>query len=731
MPPVRLQIARPFKPLFMPSRYKVFYGGRGGAKSWAFAQVLLIEAIQRPIRVLCARELQVSIADSVHKLLADQIAALGLASRYEITRQSIRSVNGSEFIFKGLRHNATEIKSLEGVDICWVEEGQSVSKESWDLLIPTIRKQGSEIWISFNPGRPDDETYKRFVLEPPDDAVVVKVGYQDNPWFPETLRREMEYCRRVSPDDYRHIWEGEPSVLTEAQVFKGRYTVEPFETPSDVRFFHGADWGFANDPTALVRCFIQGDRLFVDQEAYGIGVELDETPQLFDTIDTSRKWPIKADSARPETISFMRKRGFNIAPAKKWQGSVEDGLAVLKSFAKIVVHPRCRHTAEEFSLYSYKVDKNNGDILPVLVDAWNHCIAEGTLIYTERGEVPIEQVTTQDRVLTRAGYKRVLFCGVTDTFRYCVKPSLDGHSLLCTPDHKVFVLDKGFVEAGKLKQGDMLLCVSHGQSSWSMTGTFGESIQILNGEVTRSITNGHQRTVSRYGCIGMFGNKQMVQSLPGMLSITKTAIQKTTRWITLLASHKRNTHKDILCQKNAQRCKETYLIELGRLQRLGTLLQKALQNTVKLAVKPIRILSHKKRCAGIAENCFSPAPLGTEILFAQTPASLRGDVSKGWMILSASALGAGKGSCTTSSQYPQLVAVPVQTISAGKIVARVYDISVEGQHEFFANGILVHNCIDAIRYALDGYIHGQGPLKISQQVKTKMFLDRRAKMAGF
>lgn len=374
MPPVAIKIAKPFKLLFSPSRYKVFYGGRGGAKSWAFAQALVLLAMQKPLRVLCARELQVSIADSVHKLLADQIEALGLSARFEVTRQSIRSVNGSEFIFKGLRHNATEIKSLEGVDICWCEEAQVVSKESWDLLIPTIRKQGSEIWISFNPGRPDDETYKRFVLEPPDDAVVVKVGWQDNPWFPDTLRREMEYCRRISPDDFRHIWEGEPSVLTEAQVFKGRYVIEPFETPPDTRFFHGADWGFANDPTALVRCFIRDNCLYVDREAYGIGVELDETPQLFDSIETARKWAIKADSARPETISFMKKRGFNIAPAKKWSGSVEDGLAVLKSFEKIIVHPRCKHTADEFSLYSYKVDKNNGDILPVLVDKFNHCI---------------------------------------------------------------------------------------------------------------------------------------------------------------------------------------------------------------------------------------------------------------------------------------------------------------------------------------------------------------------
>ena len=372
---VKIELARPFLPLLQtPSRYKVYYGGRGGAKSWAFARALLVLGIQRSIRVLCCREFQASIADSVHRLLSDQIYELGFSGRYVITQKSISGVNGTEFIFKGLRHNATEIKSLEGVDVCWVEEAQSVSKDSWDLLIPTIRKQGSEIWISFNPGKPDDETYQRFVVEPPDDALVVKVGYQDNPWFPETLKKEMEYCRRVSPDDFKHIWGGEPSVITEAQVFKGRFVVEPFETPGDARFFHGADWGFANDPTALVRCFIRGDRLYIDQEAYGVGVELDETPQLFDTIETARKWPIKADCARPETISYMRRQGFNITAAKKWSGSVEDGLAVLKSFEKIMVHPRCRHAAEEFQLYSYKVDKNNGDVLPVLVDAWNHCI---------------------------------------------------------------------------------------------------------------------------------------------------------------------------------------------------------------------------------------------------------------------------------------------------------------------------------------------------------------------
>lgn len=374
----QVPVPAPFQCLFTPwwksSRYKVFYGGRGGGKSWFFARALLTIAYSATVRVLCARELQVSIADSVHRLLADQIVELGLEPFFAVTKTGIRGRNGSEFLFKGLKHNASEIKSLEGIDICWVEEAHSVSKDSWDLLIPTIRKEGSEIWISFNPMNPDDETFLRFVKTPPDNAIVQKVGWEDNPWFPETLREEMEYCRRTNLDDYAHVWGGEPKMVTDAQIFRGRYVVEPFDTPGNARFFHGADWGFANDPTALVRMFIDGDRLYIDQEAYGVGVELDETPQLFDSIETARKWPIKADSARPETISYMKRQGFNIAAAKKWAGSVEDGLAVLKSFEKIVIHPRCKHTAEEFRLYSYKVDKNNGDILPIAVDAWNHCV---------------------------------------------------------------------------------------------------------------------------------------------------------------------------------------------------------------------------------------------------------------------------------------------------------------------------------------------------------------------
>ena len=196
--------------LFQPesSRYRVMYGGRGGAKSWAAARALLIKGAKTPLRILCAREYQTSIKDSVHKLLCDQIIDLELTSFYETTQAAIRGRNGTEFAFVGLKNNVANVKSFEGIDICWVEEAQTVSRNSWNVLIPTIRKEGSEIWITFNPELETDETYQRFVVKPPANAVVQKINWSDNPWFPETLRIEKESLRERDLQAYNQVWEG-------------------------------------------------------------------------------------------------------------------------------------------------------------------------------------------------------------------------------------------------------------------------------------------------------------------------------------------------------------------------------------------------------------------------------------------------------------------------------------------------------------------------------------------
>jgi len=195
--------------LFQPKRYKVARGGRGSAKSWSFARALLILGLQRKMRILCAREVQLSIKQSVHKLLKDQIDLMHMGEFYRVYDTDIRGVNGTEFSFTGLSQlTVSTIKSFEGVDICWVEEGQVISKRSWDILIPTIRKTGSEIWISYNPELETDETHQRFTINQPPDCINVEINWRDNPWFTDVLEKERQYCKLNFPEDYNHIWEG-------------------------------------------------------------------------------------------------------------------------------------------------------------------------------------------------------------------------------------------------------------------------------------------------------------------------------------------------------------------------------------------------------------------------------------------------------------------------------------------------------------------------------------------
>lgn len=205
--------------LFQPARYKTAYGGRGSTKSWSFAKALLLKAYAEPKLVLCTREIQKSIQESVHRLLADQIEVLGLGGFYEVQQTKIIGRNGSEFLFAGLRHNIANLKSFEGVDICWVEEAQSVSDHSWNILIPTIRKEGSEIWISFNPDLEDDPTYQRFVAQPPTNSKAVKVNYSDNPWFPDVLKQEMQDLKARDYKAYLNVWEGECRQAVEGAIF--------------------------------------------------------------------------------------------------------------------------------------------------------------------------------------------------------------------------------------------------------------------------------------------------------------------------------------------------------------------------------------------------------------------------------------------------------------------------------------------------------------------------------
>jgi len=247
-----------FKPLDIPHRYKVMYGGRGSAKSWTVAKKLLIKGASAPLRVLCTRELQKSIKQSVHKLLKDQIEALGLKAFYDVTDTSIKGKNGTEFIFMGVKFNADEIKSTEGIDICWIEEAHALTESSWDIIDPTIRKPGSEIWVTFNTRFKFDHIYQLFIAnDPPPNSWVERVNHDDNPYFPDVLKAQMEYMKEIDLEKYLHIWEGQLKQLATGAIF-GKQMLEarannricniPIESSTEVHTF----WDLGrNDHTAV------------------------------------------------------------------------------------------------------------------------------------------------------------------------------------------------------------------------------------------------------------------------------------------------------------------------------------------------------------------------------------------------------------------------------------------------------------------------------------------------
>jgi len=395
-------------------RYKVVKGGRGSAKSETIGRSLIDLTSKNPLKILCTREYQNSIKDSVHSLLKRLIKRQKLDSpilrnHFVVLETKIFNANGSEFVFSGLQ-NIESLKSIDQIDLCWITEASSVNLNSFKKLTPSIRKEASEIWIDFNPDSEEDPVYARFCQYLDSEGerqnlpnsyesknvILETINWDENPNFPDVLEIERQECLRTMPDEYDHIWGGELNVKSEALIFKGKYEVKEFDYPDInyvdyTRYFQGADFGFANDPNTLIRSFIKTEgrkrNLYICNEAYGHKIDTNNLSKLYAEIPDVRKWETKGDSARPETISYLGQpydkerdeKGFLMTSCTKWPGSVEDGIFYLKSFDKIFIHPRCPETAKEFRLYAYKVDKKTGELAKaagkyVILDKNNHCI---------------------------------------------------------------------------------------------------------------------------------------------------------------------------------------------------------------------------------------------------------------------------------------------------------------------------------------------------------------------
>lgn len=369
-----------YAPLRGSAQYRATYGGRGSGKSQSAALMAAVWGFAEPLRILCTRELQVSIKDSFHREVKDAIERTPwLAAHYDVGVDYLRGRNGTEFVFRGLRHNSSSIKSLAGIDLTIVEEAEDVPEDSWLALEATVfRKPKSELWALWNPRSDTSPVDKRFRQTPPTGAIIEEINWSGNPFFPPNLNllRQREQ-QRLDPATYAHIWEGAYLQNSDAQVFANKFEVREFEPqPQWDGPYYGLDFGFAQDPTAAIECYLNNDCVYIRREAGRVGLEIDDTPAfLRERMPLIEQHTVRADSARPESISYLQRHGISsIKPVKKWGGSVEDGVAFIKSRDRVILHPDCAETAREFRLYSYKQDRLSGDIMPKIVDANNHFI---------------------------------------------------------------------------------------------------------------------------------------------------------------------------------------------------------------------------------------------------------------------------------------------------------------------------------------------------------------------
>lgn len=395
MPKVEAWFPDKLRVLFSPARVKCVRGGRGSGKSWGFARALLIMASKHPMRVLCTREVQKSIQQSVHQLLKDQIAELGLGSFYEVLATEIRGKNGSLFIFSGLSDQTAEsLKSFEGVDVCWCEEAQAISKRSWDILIPTIRKDHSEIWISFNPELESDETYRRFVSNPPPDCVSIEMNYGDNKKFPPVLEKERQHAEAtMKQEDYAHIWEGKCKPAVEGAIYfdamsaaitAGRIREVPHDSSLKTHVIF--DLGMADSMTIILAQkvaseiriihYIEGNqRTLADYSAELRALRLDDQPMNWGSVWLPHDGFHVRHQTGKDDASIMEGLGWSVTPKESLTiTSVNTGIDRAREiFPRVYFNKeRTERLVECLKRYRWNISQKTGEAQHPLHDEFSH-----------------------------------------------------------------------------------------------------------------------------------------------------------------------------------------------------------------------------------------------------------------------------------------------------------------------------------------------------------------------
>lgn len=705
-------------------RFRGGYGSRGSGKTFQFATMTAVVAMYHSLmgikgNILCGREYQNSLADSSMEEIKSAIYAHEMESYFDIGEKYVRTADKRvNYLFSGLNRNVDSLKSKSNIILCWVDEAEPVMENAWAKLIPTVRAKHSEIWVTFNPETEGSATDRRFRGDVKYGRFA-EVQYYDNPWFPEVLEKSRQADQEnLDPATYAWIWEGAYRTDSDAQIFNGKIKIQEFTPGSDWGGpYFGLDWGFSQDPTAATKCWINGDNMYIEYEAGKIGLELDDTAKyLMERLPGIEKHVIRADNARPESISHVKRMGLpRLTAAKKWPGSVEDGIAYMRSFKNIVIHPRCKETIRESRLYSYKVDRNSGDVLPTIIDKYNHyldsCIEEGQMVETSTGMVAIENIRVGDMVLTRKGFRKVLYHKLVQHDADIWELKTVNKTLRATRDHLVYCANKDkFVRMDALSYNDsVIITCTQGVKPWlkrlyTKVRSIGDTLmpsKELTG-CTISAATGEEANINT--CTEKYGLSTMERSRKGDTFTTLTVTRITTIYQTLNALVLKSILRIIRLAKKELEGQENILPELTIWRSHGIPQKKGLNFIEKLAACGKTLISPLIRCAITAKNTFLPKQITTKRDSALTPANQHTEEKVELMTSPRNASYAKKNLYPISTKKLDFAQDRVLNVSPTMEKNNVYDIMVDGEEEFFASGVLVHNC----RYALGPMIKRSG-----------------------
>ena len=686
-------------------QYRAAFGGRGSGKSFSFALMAAVHGYAEPIRILCVREFQTSIKESFHAELKAAIDSYDfLKDHYNVGVDYLRGSNGTEFIFRGLHRNTSAVKSLANIDLTIIEEAEDVPEQAWlDLEATIFRQPKSECWVIWNPRTKESPVDKRFRIKPPKDLAIAEVNWYDNPFFPTGLeklrKREQE---RLDPNTYSHIWEGAYLENSNAQVLHGKIEIKEFKSSDHWDGpYYGMDFGFSQDPTTVVRCWVFNDNLYIDYDAGKVGLELDDTTEFFiKKIPDIVNHTIRADSARPESISHLNNKGkLNVRPVKKWAGSVEDGISHLRSYKKIFIHPRCEETIKETRLYSYKVDRLTGDILPQIIDANNHCFSGDTEVIVNDKLMRFDEIPKTGFIRGYDGSNKFYYNGGVVRCDKLLDLILDDDTIISvTEDHEFLTKDGQWVQAKDLK--GQLLCKSmlfQGQNR-NLMEEYTQNMKEKNTTHLGLITDATEY-IEKYGNI--ITEKYQKDSI----FITEIIMRIIMRLKILLYSQLANISHIIqnYIMQTIRTLQELILLRIKTNAESG-INQMMATNGISNIIKNTKTnyLPGNTEIASNAEKHFMPKSI-KPMYFAQTNVNPNGEGIQESMTL--------KKHVSSVAKYLNQINTPKKYIAVKDVQQKgmqekeTYCVTVPGDGCFsLANGVVVSNCIDALRYSLEPII---------------------------